>query len=272
MKEEEKKLYHKSYLSEKYLYEELTPESVKNIKQLEIILVQTKKFKDAIEGVSNPALIKKSLIVFKRLTEESFKVKARIRTTINHYKNKKSQIRNNAISIKSINADIKKLESSYYGVWEINKILSDVKKQLRNSIENIKKEKEQVKKREYIKNKTLDYVTTQGIFKIIGKFLKTKLAKKNMIYINFYNQYVLLGMDFNTISKQNKLTNGYVRQIKLRLEQFINRFIQNGELQKYIKEHSGLKINFKNQKITLSTNFGTGSHSEHLFKKDVRLK
>ena len=257
----------------KQLYEELTPESVRNINSLGIILIQARKFKSAIEGVTNPALIEKSFKVLRKLTDESFIVKDRIRGTVNHLKNRKAKIgsiKNSTTSIKSINADIKKLENAYYAIQEIHRIISAVKTQLRTSQENINKQKEQEKKQEYIKKKTLDYVTTQGIFKIIGNFLKTKLSEKHKNYINFYNSYVLLGNDINTISKGDKRTNSHIRVIKYRLEQFINKFLETGELQKYIKKYSGLKMNFKNNKIILSTTYG--SHSERLFKKDVSLR
>ncbi len=257
------------------LQEELTSVSLQNIKSLGIILAQARKFKSAIEGVENPALIEKSIKILKKLTDESFKIKSKIRSTVNFFKNRKAQIsknKNNTISIRSLNEDIKKLENAYYEIGEVNRIISSVKIQLRKSIEKINKYKEQEKKQEQIKNKSLDYVTTQGVFKIIGKFLREKLSKKNIKYIDFYNSYVLLGMDFNTISKGNKKTYSHNRVLKYRLEQFIEKFIQTGELQKYIKKHSGLNINFKNKKITLSTTFGTGSHSENLLKKDVSLK
>jgi len=260
-------------LYEEYLYEELGPDTIRNIKSLQIILEQARKFKSAIEGATEPKIIEKSFNVLKRLTEEALIVRTRIRTIVNHYKNRKAKIgsiKNSTTSIRSINADIKKLENVYYGMNEINKILTFTRQQLRNSLENIRKEKEQEKKQEYIKKKTLDYVTTQGIFKIIGNFLKTKLTEKHKNYINFYNSYVLLGRDINAISKGDKKTNSYIRVIKHRLEQFINKFLETGELKKYIKKYSGLNMNFKNNKIILSTVYG--AHSERLFKKDVSLR
>lgn len=262
-------------LYEEYLYEELTSDSIRNIKSLGIILVQARKFKAAIEGVTNPALIEKSFKVLRKLTDESFIVKDRIRATVNHLKNRKvkiGSIKNSAASIKSINSDIKKLENAYYAIKEVNEIISSVKTQLRITIENIRKQKEQEKKQKHINKNTHRYVTTQGIFKIIGKFLKSKLSKQHMNYINFYNSYVLLGMDFNAIAKGDKKTLGNIRVTKYRLEQFINKFIETGELQKYIKQYTDMNVIFKNKKINLTTNFGTGSHSERLFKKDVGLR
>ena len=87
----------------------------------------------------------------------------------------------------------------------------------------------------------------------LKSFVTEKLSQKSSLknYLQFFNLFAE-GNSLAEIADIMQTTNGNVRVIKSRMEDFITKFVESGELQEYIKGKTGMNIQFPENKFTLS--------------------
>jgi DNA-directed RNA polymerase specialized sigma24 family protein len=92
----------------------------------------------------------------------------------------------------------------------------------------------------------------------ITNFVQDKLSSKPKLvkYLEFFNLFTE-GYNLSEIADTMNVTYGNVRVIKKRMEDFITQFVESGDLQDYINERTGLRVNFPNNKFTLSATNST---------------
>lgn len=81
-------------------------------------------------------------------------------------------------------------------------------------------------------------------------FIEEKLAGKEN-YLEFFRLFSE-GLNMTQISDDMGISKGNLAVIKLRTQNFINKFVENGELQNFIKEKTGMTVEFPNDKFTIT--------------------
>lgn len=84
-------------------------------------------------------------------------------------------------------------------------------------------------------------------------FVQEKLGQKESLknYLEFFNLFTQ-GHSLSEIADIMEKNPGNLRVIKKRMEDFITKFVESGELQDYISEETGLKVDFPNNRFSLS--------------------
>ena len=89
----------------------------------------------------------------------------------------------------------------------------------------------------------------------LKSFVTDKLSQKASLknYLDFFN-YFSAGNNLSETADLLGVSDGNVRVIKSRMEDFITKFVESGELQEYIKNKTGMKVDFPNNRFSLSVN------------------
>jgi len=98
----------------------------------------------------------------------------------------------------------------------------------------------------------------KGFAGALKSFVQEKLGQKESLknYLDFFNLFTQ-GHSLSEIADIMEKNPGNLRVIKKRMEDFITKFVESGELQDYIGEETGLKVDFPKNKFSLSVQ-GTG--------------
>lgn len=93
----------------------------------------------------------------------------------------------------------------------------------------------------------------------IKNFVNEKLGSKPKLskYLEFFNLFSL-GHNMSEIADMMDIKYDYVRVIKKRMEDFLTKFVESGDMQDYLYEETGMKVNFPNNKFALSATGGPG--------------
>lgn len=93
----------------------------------------------------------------------------------------------------------------------------------------------------------------KGFANSLKSFVQGKLGQKDSLknYLEFFNLFIQ-GHNLSEIADIMEKSSGNIRIIKMRMEDFITKFVESGELQDYVYDKTGIKIDFPNNKFTLS--------------------
>jgi len=95
--------------------------------------------------------------------------------------------------------------------------------------------------------------SVKGFADSLKSFIQSKLGAKETLknYLEFFNLFIE-GHNLSEIADMMEVQPGNLRVIKSRMEDFITKFVESGELQQYVKDKTGIKVDFPNNKFSLS--------------------
>lgn len=92
--------------------------------------------------------------------------------------------------------------------------------------------------------------TAKEIANAIWEYLKAHV--KNPIYVNYFEDFAILGLTSIQMSHKRNISINSLRQVKARLNELLNTLVKDGRLEKYITATTGNEFHFPKNGFSLS--------------------